>query len=264
MTFILTASIVAYKNDPAVLSKAIRSFLDTTPSLNTKLYLIDNSSNDSLRDLCSDNRCEYIYNNENVGFGKAHNIALRMAIENSKYHLVLNPDVFFPKGTIEQLIDFIEKDPEIGLVIPKVLDLNSNIQYVCKRLPSPVDLVIRRVTSDFLNRIFIRRLNRYEMRDMDYNKTFEAPSLSGCFMLFKTQALKEVGIFDERFFMYMEDIDISRRVHKKFKTMYDPGPHIYHSHARASYRLNRLFFIHALSAIKYFNKWGWIFDKDRK
>jgi GT2 family glycosyltransferase len=262
MTFLLTGSIVAYNNDPKVLSKAIESFLNT--SLSEKLYLVDNSSNDSLRSLCTDPRCEYIHNNENLGFGKAHNIALRKTMDMAKYHLVLNPDVYFESGTIERLIEFVEKDQSIGLVIPKVLDLNSNIQHVCKRLPSPFDLIIRRITPDFFNRLFSRRLNWYEMRDMDYNKPFEAPSLSGCFMLFKTQALKEVGIFDERFFMYMEDIDISRRVHKKFKTMYDPERHIFHSHARESYRLNKLFFIHALSAIKYFNKWGWIFDKDRK
>jgi GT2 family glycosyltransferase len=262
MTFLLTGSIVAYNNDPVVLLKAIKSFLNT--SLSSKLYLVDNSSNDSLRNLCTDPRCEYIQNDENLGFGKAHNIALRKTMDISKYHLVLNPDVYFESGTIERLIEFIEKDQNIGLVIPKVLDLNSNVQYICKRLPSPFDLIIRRIAPDFFNRLFTRRLNWYEMRDMDYNKSFEAPSLSGCFMLFRTQALKEVGIFDERFFMYMEDIDISRRVHKKFKTMYDPERYIFHGHARESYRLNKLFFIHALSAIKYFNKWGWIFDKDRK
>jgi GT2 family glycosyltransferase len=83
-------------------------------------------------------------------------------------------------------------------------------------------------------------------------------------MLFRKEALDKAGLFDERYFMYMEDIDITRRVHQHFKTVYYPSVHIYHGHARESYRINKLLFTHIKSAIRYFNKWGWFFDAERR
>jgi GT2 family glycosyltransferase len=262
MKFDITGSIVLYKNNPAEVNKAIRSFLN--PRLSAKLYLIDNSPTDLLRTLNDDERIEYVFNKRNVGFGRAHNIALRKAITTSKYHLVLNPDVFFDGNSLESMVDMMEKDENIGLAIPRVLDFESTTQYVCKRLPAPLDLIIRRIQLIFISKIFQKRLNRYEMRDKDYSQSFEAPSLSGCFMLFRTEALRKVGFFDERFFMYMEDVDLSRRVHNHFKTWYYPSVHIVHGHARESYRLNKQLLTHIHSAIKYFNKWGWFFDKERE
>jgi GT2 family glycosyltransferase len=262
MKYKITCSIVTYHNDRETLKNTIKSFLGNNYS--AKLYIIDNSNNDSLRDICNDARCEYIFNNANLGFGRAHNIALKKSINESTYHLVLNPDVSFPQETLPLLIDYMDANTDVALVLPKVLDFEHQVQYACKRLPSPIDLIIRRLKLNFLTRLFEQRLYFYEMRDMDYNKPFEAPSLSGCFMLFKVNALNKVGLFDERYFMYMEDIDITRRVNEYFKTQYYPKAQIFHGHARESYRLNKLLLIHIISAIKYFNKWGWIFDSKRK
>ncbi len=83
-------------------------------------------------------------------------------------------------------------------------------------------------------------------------------------MFLRSDALKKVGLFDERYFIYMEDIDLSRRIAREYKTIYFPNVHIYHGHARESYGFNKLLLLHIHSAIKYFNKWGWFFDKDRK
>ena len=83
-------------------------------------------------------------------------------------------------------------------------------------------------------------------------------------MLFRIDALKEVGLFDERFFMYPEDIDITRRIHAKWKTLFWPEVSIIHEHQAASRHNIKMLMIHLYNMIKYFNKWGWFFDPLRK
>jgi GT2 family glycosyltransferase len=83
-------------------------------------------------------------------------------------------------------------------------------------------------------------------------------------MFFRTSALETIGFFDEIFFMYPEDIDITRRMHRIYKTMYYPEVSIIHAHTAESYKNLKMFFIHILNIIKYFNKWGWFFDKERR
>jgi len=83
-------------------------------------------------------------------------------------------------------------------------------------------------------------------------------------MLLRIAAIKKIGMFDTRFFMYAEDIDLSRRIHSEFKTLYFPEAIIFHEHAKSSYTSFKMLFIHLVSVIKYFNKWGWFFDRERK
>lgn len=92
-----------------------------------------------------DNKIIYIFNNANLGFGKGHNIALRKSIEeNISYHLVLNPDVYFEEGVLEELYNFMEENQDVGLVMPKVLYSDGRLQHLCKLLPTPFDLFGRR------------------------------------------------------------------------------------------------------------------------
>ena len=259
-----TASIVLYHNKTEQFKKAIKSLLDT--NLHVKLYLIDNSANDNLKGLKKlADRIEYIFNNANLGYGKAHNIAIRKSIdENTKYHLVLNPDVYFEEGVLEELYDFMEKNPDAGLVMPKVLYPDGKIQYLCKLLPTPFDLFGRKFLNKGPVKKYIEKRNEiYELRFTGYNKIMEVPYLSGCFMFIRTEVLKKVGLFDERFFMYLEDTDLSRRIHRVAKTIYYPYVHIYHEHQKGSYKNLKLLKIHIESAIKYFNKWGWFNDPER-
>jgi len=261
----LNISIVLYHNREEQIKKAIESVLNT--DLNITLYLVDNSSTDSLRELERiDKRIVYIFNNSNLGFGKAHNIALKKSIEkNIPYHLVLNPDVYFEKGVLEELYDFMENNKDVGLVMPKVLYPDGNIQYLCKLLPTPLDLFGRRFLSfGPFKKIVEKRNEIYELRFTGYDKIMEVPYLSGCFMFIRTEVLKKVGLFDERFFMYLEDTDLSRRIHRVAKTVYYPYVHIYHEYGKGSYKSLKLLYYHIKSAIKYFNKYGWFFDKERE
>ncbi len=253
----ISCSLVIYKNDIGLLSASIKSFLDT--SLLVKLYLIDNSPTNELKNISEDPRVIYLHNPSNPGFGGAHNIAIKMAIEqHSKYHLVLNPDIYFEKGNLEKLYTFMEDNSGVGHVMPKVLYPNGDLQYLCKTNPTPFDLFARRFIPDFLKPIFKNRMNRYEYKDKDYNHTmFNISYLSGCFMFLRTATLKKVGYFDDRIFMYIEDADLTRRFLEISQTAYYPEATVYHHFAKGSHKNWRLTCYAIHGAFIYFNKWGW-------
>ncbi|MBB6062817.1 hypothetical protein HNP65_001269 [Thermosipho japonicus] len=258
-------SIVLYNNSEEQVKRTIFSILKS--KLDLKVILIDNSCHDNLRNLISiDNRrIEYIFNNANFGFGRAHNVALKKSIEESvPYHLVLNPDVFFEEFVLEELYTFMKKNDDIGLIMPKVLYPDGKIQYLCKLLPTPIDLIGRRFFNfDPFKKIVEKRNEIYELRFTNYDKVMEVPNLSGCCMFLNVKYLKKTGLFDERFFMYLEDTDLSRRIHKVARTIYFPYVYVYHEYKKGSYKNFKLLRYHIDSAIKYFNKWGWFFDKER-
>ncbi len=262
MKYDITSSIVTCKTDPKILQKAIDSFLNTKMAV--RLIVVDNKPDDDIRQICNDNKIEYVFNNANLGYGAGHNIAIRKILERSKYHLVINPDIYFPSGNLEKLYDFMESNKDVGLIMPKILYPDGSLQYLCKKLPTPFDLICRRFIPSFLKPLFRKRLECYEFRNMDYDRILQVPSLSGCFMFMRTDVFQTIGMFDERFFMYAEDLDLCRRIGGKYKTIYFPGAFVYHEYAKGSYKSNKQLMFHINSAIKYFNKWGWFFDEERK
>lgn len=255
----LTASIVTYHNPASEIKKIIGCVLQSTVE---KLYIVDNSRNDALRILATlSPRIRYIHN-ANVGYGGAHNLALREAVElGSEYHIIINPDIYFEPRIVESLTACMDADHSIGWVMPKVVYPDGRLQYLCKLLPTPADLILRRFLPE---KMFSRARSRFEMRDTGYGRIMNVPYLSGCFMFLRIDAIREVGLFDERFFMYGEDIDLSRRMHAKYKTIYYPAVSIVHAHERASYKNIKMLWVHILNLTRYFNKWGWFFDKERK
>jgi glycosyltransferase involved in cell wall biosynthesis/GT2 family glycosyltransferase len=256
----LTCSIVLYNNEVALVQKAIDSVLQTRLPL--KLYLIDNSQTDNLKTLASHPSVSYIFNNKNLGFGKAHNIAIKKSIDESPYHLVLNPDIEFKPGVLESIYQFMEEHHDVGQLLPKVFYNNGNLQKLCHLLPAPVNLVGRRF---FENMNWSKRINdEYELNGFAYNRCLNIPNLSGCFMFLRCNVLKQVGLFDERYFMYMEDIDLCRRIHAVAETIFFPEVSIIHGFEKESYSNRVVLKHHIQSAIKYFNKWGWFIDKERK
>jgi len=257
----IALSIVTYQNKDGTLKKCIDSILGA--NLRIKLYIIDNSPMDKIRLFCNSPKINYIFNNANLGYGKGHNIVIKQTIQQKiKYHLVLNPDVYFGKGTIEKLYNFMENNPDIGLSMPKISYPNGSVQYLCKLLPTPMDLIWRRFlpASKYLD----KRNFLYELRFTGYDKIMDVPYLSGCFMFIRTEALSRVGLFDERFFMYFEDTDLTRRIHKHYRTVYCPEVSVFHQYQKGSYKNWKLLKYHVQSAIRYFNKWGYFFDKDRQ
>jgi len=254
----LNASIVLYNHLVSEITPLIQNLQNS--GVVKSIYLIDNSP-------CSTPEFEtlnvnYIFNNKNLGYGAAHNIAIKKSLEqNIPYHLVINPDITFEPSILEKIGNYMNQHMDIGHIMPKVYYPNGEIQYLCKLVPTPFDLIFRR----FLPKRWTKsRIDRFELRNSGYNKIMDVPYLSGCFMFLRTDALKNVGLFDERFFMYPEDIDITRRIHKKFRTVFYPEVSIVHHHAQSSYINFKMLMIHMWNMTKYFSKWGWIFDKERK
>ena len=263
MQYDITASIVTYNTKIEELTKVIYSFLNT--DLKVKLYISDNSPNNSLKNIIesfNDKRIEYIFNNHNGGYGWGHNKVLNSVKNNSKYHLILNPDIYFEKGIIEKLFDYMERNIEIGNIMPLIKYPNGKIQYLCKKLPTPKDLFLRRFCP--IKSIIEKNDYKYEMRDSGYNQIIEVPNLSGCFMFLRTKNFIKINGFDENIFMYLEDIDLNRRIGMISKTVFYPYVEVIHNHAKESYKNKKLLLEHIKSTIYYFNKWGWFFDSYRK
>lgn len=259
MTLDLTVSIVLYNSDVEKLKAAVASVYKTT--LEFKLYLIDNSPTDALKSFHGD-RTEYIFNNSNIGFGRAHNIAMERAKKESKYHLVLNPDVYFNEGVLERIFERMEREPGVGMISPKILYPDGGTQYLCKLLPTPFDLFARRFLGN--GRWIEERNKKYELRETGYDSEMNIPYLSGCFMFIRSSVLGEIGLFEERIFMYIEDADLTRRIHQNYKTLFFPGATIFHHYAKGSYKNRKLMYYNIHGAIVYFFKWGWLFDSERK
>ena len=261
-----TACIVTYNTEQEELNRILNCFKKI--KLKFKLWISDNSEKDILRNFIvnfSDDRIKYIFNNSNKGFGAGHNIVLQKLIEEnekSEFHLMINADVFFEENTIEKIIAYMRKNSDIGQIGPRIYESNGEINRSCRLLPTPLNLIFRRF---FPVKSIVEKMDySYEMKWYDYKSTIEVPILSGCFIFIRTDILKDIGVFDERYFMYMEDYDLCRRIGKKYKVVFYPKVNIVHEHGKASYKSRKMMIIHIKSAIKYFNKWGWIFDKERK
>ena len=232
-----------------------------------KIYLLDNSeekgtppSLPSREDV--QGKLRYMFNGANLGYGKAHNIALReSAYYRTELHLVMNSDIRVKAEDIDAMHDWMIANPQVGQMMPKVVNTDGTQQYLAKRLPSPLDAFGRRFLPEWMT---ARRNRRYELRDLDLTRPINAPYLSGCFMMLRTKAAVEAGLFDERYFMYPEDIDLTRTIHRNWLTLYYPEWTIVHAHARSSYKNNHMLCIHIQNLCRYFNKWGWFFDRERR
>ena len=257
----VSASMVLYNNDFKEAKTAIKCVLKS--DLIREIYLLDNSPSNKLKTLkdISPKRVNYILINENVGFGRAHNIAIKKVTSSKyKYHLILNPDIEFEPGNLELLFDYMEDNLDCGMVSPKIFYPSGELQTLCKKLPSIFHLVGKQIPIKWLQRKINASL---EFHKFNYDRHINTPWLSGCFMFCRVSCFSNVGLFDERFFMYMEDLDLSRRFHKKYKTMFYPKAQIIHGY-RSGWKSNKSLFISLLSStVKYFFKYGWLFDSDR-
>lgn len=267
-----TASIVTYKNSAEDLYNVLSSALSASPH---KIYIVDHSPGDEVEVLLfkRESRLKEILKHtsiveyervENKGFGAGHNRAIRKSMDaGATYHAILNPDIKWgvTDTVIEELTAYMDSHPEAGMITPKVLFPDGSLQYTCKLLPTPLDLIGRR----FLPKSWARRRNeRFELRFTGYDRIMNVPYMHGCFMLFRNETLRKTGLFDERFFMYPEDIDITRRLHEVSETVFYPYVSIYHVHGAASRKFGKMLWIHLTNMIKYFNKWGWWFDPKRR
>ncbi len=245
----ITATIVLYNENIDELSKTIDCFLNIKVS--KKLFLIDNSPIDKLKDKFNHQDIEYLFMGKNIGFGAAHNIIINKIRNFSNYHLILNPDVYFKPKIIPNLIKKIEKEDDVIMIAPKVVFPDGKHQYSCRRYPSFFELIFRRL------RFYNDKVKKGNYLDKDLTIPFYPNFIQGSFLLFKTNSFVQLKGFDERYFLYMEDLDICKKIDLiGKKKMYYPNEEIIHILKKDSSKNIRLFWIHLKSSIKYFKKWS--------
>lgn len=204
----------------------------------------------------------------NRGYGSGHNVAIRRVLEHEDtlkpgqegFHLVLNADVRWEGEVVGPMVEYMRRNRDVMLMSPKTFYPDGRYQNTARMLPTPLDMLLRLMPGGVMG----KRRKRYLMDGMDRDAIRNVPYLLGNFMLFRLDALRVAGIFDERFFMYPEDIDITRRMHKIGRTLYYPAVSVVHDHARASRRNPRMFWIHFVNMMRYFSKWGWFYDPERR
>ena len=261
----ISASIVLYNTPYEQLVRVIKSY---APEQERLLFLIDNSSAemDVETEKCIGVDAKtifYHFNGKNIGYGAAHNIGIKQAEKiGATYHIVLNPDLYFKPSATDELKKYADSHRDVVYMLPKVIYPDGSIQYLCKLLPTPADLIFRRFMPK--TKKVVERNERYELRMSGYDKVFNPPCLSGCYMFMRVETLKKYDLlFDEKYFMYCEDFDLMRRLHRYGKTIFYPYVTIVHNHAHGSYKNKKMLMMHIRSAIRYFNKFGWLKDEER-
>jgi len=250
-----TASIVIYNNPPEMIRRTAESFLSC--SLKTALHVIDNSPTQTLKSALADIPIEYHFYGSNAGYGRGHNRALVECLD-SKYHVIINPDIIVAPSTIVSLSRFMDDNPDIGIVSPNVLNEDGTIQHLNKRYPTVFDLFARRFIPKSLHYLIQHRLERYEMKDVGYDDICDVECISGCFMFCRTEVLKAVNGFDDRYFMYFEDFDLSRKIQLAgYRTVYYPHTTVTHLWERASHKSIKMTWVFIVNMSRYFKKWGW-------
>lgn len=201
-------------------------------------------------------QCELIAGHGNIGYGAAQNLAIRR--NTADFHLVLNPDVELEPDALRESVRFLDANPDAVLVAPRGLDGAGRYASLAKRAPSVLVLVLRALSIQASPGFFGRRVGRYIYNDRLPSEHPEPVDLaSGCYMFCRASALKAVGGFDDRYFLYFEDFDLSRRIAENGRIYEVPGVRIRHHGGDTARRGFRRIARFVRSGIRYFNTYGW-------
>ncbi len=251
MADMLSAAIVTYNGKEQSVS-AVNSVLEHTKKYPLSLYVIDNASLDSTPDEIEKiEGVTLIRQKKNIGFGGGHNAVLGEKL--GKYHAVINPDIELDSDVLAHLVDVMEENSDIALVSPKIMGADGLEQHLPKRHPTLRYLFLGRLSR--LGGIFKKIRKKYTREEENFENLTDIEFCSGCFFLIRSEVFKKIGGFDKRYFMYMEDADLSREVLKYGRVVFDPTVSVKHLWKRESARSLKFLFIHLSSAFKYLIKW---------
>ncbi|WP_051291219.1 glycosyltransferase family 2 protein [Pedobacter glucosidilyticus] len=234
----LSIIIVNY-NVRDLLQQAIDSLLDACKTIEYEFFVVDNASDDKSVEMLQSNYPEIkiIHNNINVGFSKANNQAIKQA--KGEYILVINPDTITSKDTLTQTLAFMDKHPEAGgLGLRMINGQGEFLQESKRQIPGLLTVLFHfsGLTKLFPSSTFI---NSYYAHQVGQFEIAEVAILAGAFMLLRKKALEEVGLFDENFFMYGEDIDLSYRLKLGgYKNYYYGKTYIIHFKGQSTKKYN--------------------------
>jgi len=254
MSIKASACIVTYNNIKYI-GKTVGTLLRFTQGVDFTLYVVDNGSTDGTIELLEQEfstaqNLKIIKTGNNNGFGAGHNEILN--IIDSDYHAVVNPDIIIADDIIEKMAKYMEEHSDIDLLSPQICFPDGRRQMLGKRSPKLKYLFASRLRDEEKPS---RLLREYTMTDEDWSQPFDIENATGCFMFFRTSAFKRLGGFDERYFMYFEDCDITREIRKTSRAVFFPDAIVYHVWGRDSKRDLKLMSIHIRSMFSYFWKW---------
>jgi GT2 family glycosyltransferase len=273
----LTIGIVTYRPDLPLLESCLQKLalaLETAREEGllraVNVALIDNTgSRDSAESVVklghacfkeADVTMSYLHGHSNIGYGAAHNLVMHGG--NTHYHLVLNPDVELAPDTLSAALRFLAERLDVGLLAPAAFRPDGTREYLCKRYPTVLDLLLRGFAPEFVQKWFRARLERYEMRDViglpaGDTVVSPVPVTSGAFMLLRRKAIDATGGFDPRYFLYFEDFDWSLRLNQVTMSAYVPAVRIVHHGGGAARKGLRHIAYFVRSGVRFFNRHGW-------
>lgn len=258
----LTLSIVTFNHESQIHS-VIASIIGGMTPLDEmegdlpdfRIIIIDNASMDNTAQavLTAQTRypglIEWLPQKFNRGFGAGHNRAIPLM--KGQYHVVVNPDVLIPCGALLEMIRFMDTNPDIGLLTPNVVFPDNSQQNLCRRQPSFCDVFFHPTRKS----AFLKRKDWFEMRETGYDHVFDVEYATGCFLFFRTEVFLQIHGFDEKFFLFFEDADITRRVNEVSRTAFFPGVQIIHDWPRNRLRKIPQLWVSLRSWMHYWIKW---------
>ena len=252
--------IVTY-NSARVIGACLESLAAECASGLAEAIVVDNASADDSVRVVRDRFpwATVIESGDNLGYSKGVNLGIQSA--RGRFLLILNPDTVVRRGTLRRLIDFVEKTPDAGIVGPKLVFHDGTVQLSCRRFYTFRVLIMRRTP---LGKIVknSKAVSDHLMLDFDHNTTREVDWLLGAAMFVRREAVDNVGMMDERFFLYFEDVDWCYRMKQRgLKVYYLADAVIEHGYKRESAQavLNRSFAAHLVSLFRYYEKWNPVF-----
>lgn len=248
----ITASIVTYnsKDEIDILMKSLEK---TSYFQNMTVYVIDNASLDGTAEYIESNYpwARVIKSEENLGFGRGHNLAIKNV--QSKYHIIVNPDISVLDRTIEDAIEYISSHDDVVVVTPFVLNTDGTQQFLPKKNPSMKYMIGGMFESKFA---FCKKLrDEYTLKNVIVNEPIDVEFCTGAFMITKTEALHKVGGFDETYFLHFEDADLTRELRKVGRAVYNPEIKVVHKWHRENKKINKSFWVALKSMFIYMKKW---------
>lgn len=249
----LTLSIVTY-NSAEEISTLMESLKTCNYFDKMKVYIVDNASSDNTVEILrKDYPWAYVFESkENLGFGKGHNIVINHV--KSKYHIIVNPDIRVDVDTFNKAIEYMDANPDVVVVTPFVLNTDGTQQFLPKKNPS-MKYMIGGMFENY-SKICKKLREEYTLQNKDITKPIDVEFCSGCFMITRTEALHQVGGFDDIYFLHFEDADLTRELRKVGRAVYNPDITVTHKWERDNKKINKSFAVALKSMFIYMKKWN--------
>ena len=204
-----------------------------------------------------DDSLYYLLNDENIGYGRAVNLLHQSSPFKPEFIGILNTDLSWFGDIFTPMYTYLLTHTDVNLLAPKILNNSGEPEYLCKQNPTMLALLSRRFVPEIIKPNFLRRYDRwYTMQDFDYDTIFEVPYLSGCCMVARSSAFNDISGFDQRYFLYLEDADLTRSLSISGRCLHYPHSSVIHEWGRGNYKSLKLVLVNLISAWQYFSKWG--------